>query len=875
VAINWTRLVPSGGRFASLPTYPWRRDRYWSESAAGRLERIGTRNHAFLYHPLASPQPAWQVDLNSNFFPYLTDHRVGGAVVFPGAAYLEAGLVLHRHLFGTTACVLEGVQFERMFVRDAKRPATLVLSHDPATRRFNVHSRLPVENAEWLRHAQGQLRHLPEAVPPAALDLASLRRACSKTLSPLELYRRLEQQGLGYGPWFRTVRALSLGTREAVAHLKAHPQVAGSRSDVAHPTLVDGALQVLIALINSEDTDALLLPASVARVRCHESLPRECWAHARVIQVSPALVRADIRLAAGDGRVLLELEGVELAAMPAMAMHEKNPLIHTLEWREIAAAERARDAGNFIIVGGDETLRELLTAAFVEAGGTLVDNVANLPEGGLLIYLGTVPHGSTDGPRILQRSLDLLQILQAAPATRRIRVVVTTHLAQIVTGDEASTSLEQMPWEGLIRVAANETGGWDYRLVDLDLRHAESAAPLIVQEALCGDRSREVAYRNGRRHRREVRALAAPPLHAPPRFREGTYLVTGGTRGFGRAVARWLAELGATRLVLASRSGEAAPGAAEARRELEAAGAEVIIHAVDVSDLSAVRALLEGAGTAAAPLRGIFHGAMVLDDAPLHDQDAGRFSRVFAPKLQGALHLHRLTLESNLDYFVCFSSISSLLGNPAQANYAAANAFLDGLAQYRRRHGLPGLSLNFGLLGETGVAHENQDVRRLLEAVGIHGLPTAEVLQAMGVALGSGRAQLGIFRMDWTRWTQAFPGAADDDRFASVLGRNMEAGGPQSRTSIVTALRNLPPHQRRETLERELRSRLGMVLRLSPDDLDPGKELRQIGIDSLSMVELITTVNREFGVQLSAVDILRNPTIRQLAEALLARLLPT
>src|SRR5690606_11767595 len=186
-----------------------------------------------------------------------------------------------------------------------------------------------------------------------------------------------------------------------------------------------------------------------------------------------------------------------------------------------------------------------------------------------------------------------------------------------------------------------------------------------------------------------------------------------------------------------------------------------------------------------------------------------------------------------------------------------------------------GLSLNFGLLGETGVAHENQDVRRLLETVGIHGLPTGEVLQAMGVALGSGRAQLGIFRMDWTRWTQAFPGAADDDRFASVLGRNMEAGGPQSRTSIVTALRNLPPHQRRETLERELRSRLGMVLRLSPDDLDPGKELRQIGIDALSMVELITTVNREFGVQLSAVDILRNPTIRQLAEALLARLLPT
>src|SRR5690606_37461149 len=279
----------------------------------------------------------------------------------------------------------------------------------------NVHSRLPVENAEWLRHAQGQLRHLPEAVPPAALDLASLRRACSKTLSPLELYRRLEQQGLGYGPWFRTVRALSLGTREAVAHLKAHPQVAGSRSDVAHPTLVDGALQVLIALINSEDTDALLLPASVARVRCHESLPRECWAHARVIQVSPALVRADIRLAAGDGRVLLELEGVELAAVPAMSMHEQNPLIHTLEWREIAAVERGTDAGDFIVSRGDETLLELSTAAFVEAGGTLVDNVADLPEGGLLIYLGTVPHGPTDGPHILQGSLDLLQILQAAP----------------------------------------------------------------------------------------------------------------------------------------------------------------------------------------------------------------------------------------------------------------------------------------------------------------------------------------------------------------------------------------------------------------------------------------------------------------------------
>jgi NADPH:quinone reductase-like Zn-dependent oxidoreductase len=180
---------------------------------------------------------------------------------------------------------------------------------------------------------------------------------------------------------------------------------------------------------------------------------------------------------------------------------------------------------------------------------------------------------------------------------------------------------------------------------------------------------------------------------------DARYLVTGGLGGFGRVIARWLADQGARHLVLCGRSGAASPEAEAFVTELRGRGVDIEIHQADAGsgeDVSRVVSAIENSGP---PLRGIFHLAMVIDDAPMGVLTADRLRKVMAPKAHGAWLLHERTRHIPLDCFVMFSSVSSIFGNPAQANYAAANAVLDSLALHRRALGLSALAINWGVLG--------------------------------------------------------------------------------------------------------------------------------------------------------------------------------
>ena len=192
-------------------------------------------------------------------------------------------------------------------------------------------------------------------------------------------------------------------------------------------------------------------------------------------------------------------------------------------------------------------------------------------------------------------------------------------------------------------------------------------------------------------------ARRAEPLAPPFAVQQnGSYLITGAFGGFGKVIARWLVECGARQLVLASRSGAAAPEAESFVEDLRARGVNVRVAKADVSSPSDVTRLMAEIRESDQPLKGVFHLAMVIDDAPLNALTSDRMRSVMAPKSYGAWLLHQATREMDLDCFVMFSSVSSIFGNPAQGNYAAANAFLDALAHYRRALGLPALDGKLG-----------------------------------------------------------------------------------------------------------------------------------------------------------------------------------
>ncbi len=358
-----------------------------------------------------------------------------------------------------------------------------------------------------------------------------------------------------------------------------------------------------------------------------------------------------------------------------------------------------------------------------------------------------------------------------------------------------------------------------------------------------------------------------PALRLPkPRFRaDRTYLVTGAFGGFGEALARWLAAEGARRLVLAGRRG---PRSGGLLADLAAAGAEVEVARLDVSDATAVRTLLAGIRASTAPLGGIFHAAMVLDDGLIAGYDAERLRAVMAPKALGALHLDRESAGDPLDHFVLFSSVAQLIGNPGQGAYCAANGYLDGLARHRRARGRPGLSVAWGVLGDAGIAARSGLVGQL-EAAGLRAFTTAEALAALGTLLDEAPANVTCADVDWDRWA-AGAALARTPRFGAMV----TATGTGDRLSqLRRQLAELPPPERVGFLETAVRAALGGVLRSDPATIPLDRSLDSLGVDSLMAVELALGLEADTGIKLPTTLLMQGPSVTALAGQLVKELL--
>jgi len=363
---------------------------------------------------------------------------------------------------------------------------------------------------------------------------------------------------------------------------------------------------------------------------------------------------------------------------------------------------------------------------------------------------------------------------------------------------------------------------------------------------------------------------------APARCRirhDATYVVTGGTRGFGLELAKWLVEQGARHLALISRGGASGDDVKQARTVMQSQGVQVMVEAVDVADAAQVRRFWQRLQAAMPPVRGVIHGAMVLDDGLLTSLTAERFRQVMAPKILGALHLHEVTAETPLDFFVMLSSVASLAGNPGQGNYAAANAFLDGFAHYRRALGLPALTINWGALAEVGVVARNSPLEELLANSGIRTMHVAHALQALGRVLQCNMPQIGVFQVDWKRWQANRSAGSSAALFKTVLAEHAtgpDAGVMDVRQRFLHQLSVLEPHERKDTMEHLLAGELARILQVPPSEIDYQQNVMHLGVDSLMAVELQTALQSNFALRVSAMELIRGLSVAQLASRLLA-----
>jgi NADPH:quinone reductase-like Zn-dependent oxidoreductase/acyl carrier protein len=364
-------------------------------------------------------------------------------------------------------------------------------------------------------------------------------------------------------------------------------------------------------------------------------------------------------------------------------------------------------------------------------------------------------------------------------------------------------------------------------------------------------------------------AVAAPPRALPQGFKvsaNATVLVTGGLSGFGLRTAEWLAEHGARHLVLIGRRGAVADEAKTALARLERRGVKVFARACDVTDRAALARLIKEIGSTLPPLRGVVHAAMVIEDGLINDMDAHQIRRVLAPKVLGAQHLHELTHHLPLDFFVLYSSATTLFGNPGQGNYVAANFALEALARARRAAGLPATCVRWGAIEDVGFLARNSQIRDALQGrMGGAALKSTAALDVLEVMLLADRSDLGVLELEWRALARFLP-SAGSPKF-SELAR--AAGGAETTDEGTLDLRRmlleLSEEALNSTVVEMLKVEIGEILRIAPLKIDATRSVHQMGLDSLMGVELVVAVENRFGTRLPMMALTESPTVAKLA----------
>jgi NAD(P)-dependent dehydrogenase (short-subunit alcohol dehydrogenase family)/acyl carrier protein len=376
-----------------------------------------------------------------------------------------------------------------------------------------------------------------------------------------------------------------------------------------------------------------------------------------------------------------------------------------------------------------------------------------------------------------------------------------------------------------------------------------------------------ITYRNGINQVHAPSPTTKKQLVLPA---DASYLVTGGLGGFGLKTAEWLAGKGARNLILISRSGPRSEEAKSALDRLKKLGVKVHAASCDITDKLALSALLVETAKTLPPLKGIVHAAAVINDGLIRNMDADQIRSVLAPKMLGAAYLHEMTLDTPLDFFILFSSATTLFGNPGQGNYVAANAWLEALAKKRRAAGLAATCVRWGAIDDVGFLARNEKIKDALQSrMGGSALNSAVALDVLESLLMADRSGLGVMELDWKALARFLP-SAGTPKFSELarLGGDSD-GNEDNADTLQQMLEELSEADLLSTLIEMLKGELGEILRIPPDKIDPTRSMYDMGLDSLMGVELVVALESRFGTRLPVMTLSQNPTLVNLAERII------
>ncbi|WP_344432331.1 type I polyketide synthase, partial [Amycolatopsis minnesotensis] len=835
--IDWPAWYSgTGAHRTDLPTYAFDHMELWlgPSSAPGDLSAAGltAAGHPLLGAAVSLADAGGVVLLGRISVaarPWLADHAIMDAILLPGTAFVELAIRAGDHV----GCDrLDELTIEAPLVLDRTGAVEVQLSvstpEEDGRRAVTVYSRPTGDDrleGEWTRHATGFLAAGGRA---PGFDLAEWPPRAADPISLEGHYDRLAEAGFGYGPAFQGLRAAWRRGDDLYAEVALPAEVEADATEFGlHPALLDAALHALGLGTEGTSGGSGLVPFSWTGVRLHAT-----GASALRVRLSPV----------GDGVSIVAADetGAPVASVDALVLRRV-----AADRLSTASVHRDLFGVSWDVVATDSTKDSLPI-------GRLDDVAAEIESGGSLPELVAVEVTGEGGPAATTgRVLALVRALVTAEGFEATRLVLVTRGAIAAAEGEAVPDLGAAPVWGLVRSAQAEH---PERLTLVDLGAGSDELP--SRAVATGEP--QLAIRDGRvlapRLTRVPERGAAPSGIAP----RGTVLVTGAGSGIGGLVAEHLVSgHGARRLVLLSRRGDAAPGAADLTAKLTALGAEVVWTACDAADRDALAGVL-AAVPADRPLTAVVHAAGVLDDGLVESLTEDRLAAVLRPKVDGARNLHELTEGADLAAFVLFSSGAGVFGGAGQANYAAANSFLDALAAHRRANGLVATSLAWGLWDHRGgMAGRLSDAGlERMARDGIVPLSAEKGLALFDAGLRSEMPLLVPAGLDLPAMRAASDGVVPPlfrKLIAAPVRRAVSASRAGSASAFLDGLRGLGEAARTEAVLTVVRAEAAKVLGFGgAASVAEDRAFSDIGIDSLTAVDLRNRLGAVTGLRLPA-----------------------
>ncbi|MDC0708549.1 SDR family NAD(P)-dependent oxidoreductase [Stigmatella sp. ncwal1] len=907
--IPWEQLhAGKTQRRVPLPTYPFARIRHWLPDTG--MLTLSRQVHAPEGRPASSkPHPMlarenstegkqrFEAQWDGSEF-YLRDHVVAARKTLPGVAYLELARAAGALGRGGSVGRLRGMVWSQPIIV-AGTPVEAGVELQAVKSGTEVIIGTSTPGGSPLVHARCRLGEAPSETvsPPAVFELEAIRQRCPYRKSHSEVYAGFNLQGFAYGPTFQTIQEHLSSDTEAFSTLEL-PAAAGEVSDFGlHPSLLDGALQTVIAKVRTHET---YLPFALDELTLHHPLSRKCHAYVRFEREDADQLRCNVWLLDEGGRALVSFQGLTLRALKTKAAEVPlEAILYRPSWEraDAPALELPARETTFLLFDEDEGRFHAWKHFLGERG---------FPPGNVHLVLPGPRHANLGGERHQIRqddAADHLALLQGLPGTGPLAVLYFwqprstdsgaplegTNLFSLLALSQALLTLKQRqeirllafcePDEkapvsaavgGFIRALPHESTRIQPRAIQLGTQATGADVALILRELRATDGSEvrlDSTGRHVRRFHRAPRADAGNPI-----LREhGVYLITGGAGGLGRLFTRHLIQNYRASVVLTGRSALTN----EHRRELgilQATGARVLYLQADVTQPESAEWVVQEIHSRFGRLHGVIHAAGTIEDAYLSQKSRDTFNRVLAPKMNGTWFLDRATASEPLDFFATFSSVASVFGSAGQTDYASANRFLDAYAAHRQklvqdghRSGLS-LSLNWPLWQEGGMRVGKDTVDLTARTTGLKPLATSSGIQAFEEALRAGGPQLAVMSGDRARIEQALGLGGVEPRASAPVEPVVRPSAP---STSAARLPGLSEEEVLGKLQDFLLRKSSELLKVNVNDIYPDDDMSNYGFDSISLTELANTLNDTFDLTLTPVVFFENPTIGGLARYLM------